>query len=343
MSRFIKIFIRDFLLIGGIGGLVIMLFFVNPMQLLEKGGWSLLWAYYWRGGVGTAVLWLGNAHLANLPDRWVSWVEAPVRRLFWSILITVVFTALAWILLTWLFFSNNHGWDLVAHVKALTLDDFISPLIITFFISIFMHGRGFLLGWKETLVEAERLKKEHISAQYESLKNQINPHFQVNSLNVLASLVHKDADRAEEFIRRLSTVYRYILDSREQEVVSLEEELKVLEAYLFLMDTRFGASLQADIRIEARTGGRIAPLTLQMLVENALKHNEVSKAKPLKIEIFLENDYIVVRNSIQPKNALPDSTGVGLANIQARYQMLSNKEVLISDQDGFFTVKTPII
>ncbi|MCB0531548.1 MAG: histidine kinase [Saprospiraceae bacterium] len=343
MIDFLKTFIRDFLLIGSIGGLVVMLFFANPMQLFEKGGLELLWAYYWRGGIGTAVLWLGNAHLANLPDRWLNWVDAPVRRLVVSVLITVVFTCIAWIFLTWLFFNHRYGWDLGALLRGMTLEDFIPTLVITFLISIFMHGRSFLLGWKETLIEAERLKKEQASARYETLKNQVNPHFLFNSLNVLASLVHKDANQAEEFIRRLSTVYRYILESREQEVVPLEEELAILNAYLFLMDTRFGASLQTVISIPENARGHVAPLTIQMLVENALKHNEASKARPLKIEVFQEDGYIVVRNNLQPKNSLPESTGLGLANIQARYQVLSDKAVLISDQGGFFTVKIPIL
>lgn len=343
MSDFLKKFIRDFLIISSIGGLVILFVFANPAKLFERGGLDLLWAYYWRGGIGTAVLWLGNAHLANLPDRWVSWVEAPGRRLAWSVLITVVFTLVAWVLLSWMFFSNRNGWDLLAQIRSMTVEDFVPTLVITFLISIFMHGRGFLLAWKDALVEAERLKKEQISARYETLKNQVNPHFLFNSLNVLASLVHKDPDQAEQFIRQLSTVYRYILNSRDQEVVSLKEELDILQAYLFLLDTRFGASLQTTINIPSGATGLLAPLTLQMLVENAIKHNEVSKSKPLHIDIFQENGYVVVRNNIQAKNSLPESTGIGLANIQARYQILSGKAVLISNNDGYFTVKTPIL
>ena len=343
MSDFLKKFIRDFLLIAGIGGLVVLFFFANPVKLFERGGWELLWAYYWRGGIGTAVLWLGNAHLANLPDRWVNWVEAPVKRLVVSVLITVIFTTLAWVLLTWLFFTDRYGWNLLLHLQNMTLEDFIPTLVITFLISIFMHGRGFLLGWKETLIEAERLKKEQISARYESLKSQVNPHFLFNSLNVLTALVHKDANQAEQFIRRLSTVYRYILDSRDQEAVPLKEELDILNAYLFLVETRFGKSLEVKINIPPETPGQLAPLTLQMLVENAIKHNEVSKGKPLHIDIFQENGYVVVRNNLQAKNSLPESTGIGLANIQARYQILSGKEVLISNSEGYFTVKTPIL
>lgn len=342
MNETAKKFIRDFILIAAATGIVGVVL-SNPMQLYERGGWRLIWEYYWRGGVGVAILWQGNAYLSNLPDRWINWMDTPVLRLAVSTVITVVYTVIAWILIYWMFLTRGYGWNLFGMIRDMELQDFIPTIIITFFISIFMHGRAFLIGWKNALVEAEKLKKEQISARYEALKNQVNPHFLFNSLNVLSSLVHKDADQAEQFIRRLSTVYRYILESRDKEVVSMEEELEVLQAFLFMLDIRFGASLQTDVRLPEHISGRIAPLTLQMLVENALKHNEASKNNPLSIEIFEENGYLVVRNNIQPKNALPDSTGVGLANIQARYRMLSGKDVLITDNDGFFTVKVPFI
>lgn len=343
MSNKIKQFLTEFLAIAVIGGAFTIFAFANPAKLHARGGWELIWAYYWRAGVGTAVFWMGNAYLSHLPDRWISWVEAPVKRLIISILLTIAFTCLAWILFDWLLIKGWYGQNFRSYLQELTFDDFIPTLIITFFISIFLHGRAFLLNWKETLVEAERLKKEQISARYEALKSQVNPHFLFNSLNVLASLVHKDANQAEQFVRQLSTVYRYILESRDKEIVPLEEELAIVRAYLFLMDIRFGASLQTDIRLSEPARGQVAPLTLQMLVENALKHNEASKANPLRIEIYSENGYLVVRNNLQQKNSLPESTGVGLPNIQARYHVLTGKEVLISDTDGFFTVKVPAI
>jgi len=339
----LKKFVGEFLAIAVIGGAVTIFAFANPAKLFERGGWELIWAYYWRAGVGTATFWLGNAYLSHAPDRWITWLEAPVKRLVISVLLTIVFTCLAWILFSWLLIDGWYGQGFWSYLQELTFDDFVPTLVITFFISVFMHGRAFLLSWKEALVEAERLKKEQISARYEALKSQVNPHFLFNSLNVLAALVHKDADQAEQFIRRLSAVYRYILESRERELVPLEEELAILRAYLFLMDTRFGTSLQTDIRLPEPASGQVAPLTLQMLVENALKHNEASKSHPLRIEIFQENGHITVRNNLQPRNALPESTGIGLENISARYQILSGKPVLISDKDGSFTVQIPLI
>ncbi|MCC6282491.1 MAG: histidine kinase [Saprospiraceae bacterium] len=340
----VKKWIIEFVKITCIGGVALMALFGSPVELYKAGGWLLLWTLFWKNGLATAVFFLGNGYLSEALDRWYSWTEEPLKRLFVSLFFTVAYTSLAFVFVIWLWSFESFGWDFWAVLKSLRARHFIPTLLITFAVSLFLHGRSFLINWKTTLIEAERLKKEQISAKYETLKNQVNPHFLFNSLNVLSSLVHRDADLAEKFIRQLSDVYRYILDSREKEVVPVSEELETLRAYHFLMDIRFGAALQLHISVPDNTRGYIAPLTLQMLLENALKHNEVSKANPLRIDIFLENDdWIVVRNNLSPKNILPDSTGIGLPNIQARYQVLSEKAVLITDHDGFFTVKVPLL
>jgi hypothetical protein len=334
----------DSLKIAAVGGLALMALFGNPVELYEQGGWPLLWSLFWKNGLATAVFWLGNGYISDLGDRWLPWTEAPLKRLFIGIFLTVAYTSVAYVFVAWMWSFGDFGWDLPALVRNLQMRMFVPTMVITFIISLFLHGRSFLLNWKRTLVEAEQLKKEHISARYETLKSQVNPHFLFNSLNVLTSLVHRDPDLAEKFIRQLSNVYRYILDSRDQETVSLEAELQTLRDYLFLMEIRFGPALQASISIPPGTNGSIAPLTLQMLVENALKHNEVSKAHPLQIDVYLEDrEYVVVRNNLQKKGILPESTSLGLANIRARYRIMAGKEVWVSASDGFFTVKVPLL
>ena len=332
----------DFLKIAFVSGLVLVCLFGNPVELYQKGGWYMIWTLFWKSGLATVVFWFGNGYMSEVLDHRLPWTDMPMKRLFVSLSLTILYTSLAFVFIFWLWTFDDFGWDFTAMLTSLRARFFIPTLIITFFISLFLHGRTFLLNWKQTLVEAERLKKDQISARYEALKSQVNPHFLFNSLNVLSSLVHRDADLAEKFIRQLSDVYRYILDSRSKESVPIPEELQTLRAYLFLMDIRFGGALQTHISIPEHSQGFIAPLTLQMLVENALKHNEISKANPLQIDIFMENnDWIVVRNNLAPKTILPESTGIGLANIQAQYQVLAGKGVLITDHDGFFTVKVP--
>ncbi len=296
-------------------------------------------------GVGGALMWSGNGYLAEWLNKRYPWVENSVKRLILTIMTTIVYTFLAWLVLIYVWqivFKGQFG--LKGLYANLNIWSFSGTLMVTLLVSTFVHGNGFLTAWKQTLIEAERLKKDHIAAQYETLKNQVNPHFLFNSFNVLTTLVHKDADLAEQFVRQLSNVYRYVLDSRDKEVVPLEMELKQLEAYIFLMKIRFGESLKIDIKPIFTEGVSVAPLTLQMLIENALKHNAVSKTTPLSIEVFQEGaDYIVVKNLIQLKNSVGESTGVGLENIRSRYKFLSDKAIAVLQEDGFFRVKIPII
>ena len=340
----IKKWSLDLLKIAVAGGVALVFLFGNPVELYKSGGWPLLWTLFWKNGLATTIFWVGNGYLSEVLDRRLSWTEAPLKRLFVSLGLTILYTSLAFVFIFWAWTFDDFGWNFSGMLNSLRARYFIPTLVITFVISLFLHGRSFLLNWKQTLLEAEHLKQDQISARYEALKSQVNPHFLFNSLNVLSSLVHRDADLAEKFIRQLSDVYRYILDSRGKESVPIPEELETLRAYLFLMDIRFGTALHTNISIPDQAQGYIAPLTLQMLVENALKHNEISKANPLNIDIFIENnDWIVVRNNLSPKTILPESTGIGLPNIQAQYQVLAGKGVLITDHDGFFTVKVPVL
>jgi two-component system, LytTR family, sensor kinase len=347
-SKRIKEGLKFFFIGGGILTFLSMFTMKNPTA-------SDFLKYGFLNGLTFTVMGSGNGFLADYIDGYLPWTKNAALRLIVSILATIVYTFIAWVFIIWI-------WVFVTEGQLLSISELINIIpknknayffsqTITFMVSAFMHGRSFLIGWRTSLLEAEKLKKDHIAAQYETLKNQVNPHFLFNSFNVLTTLVHKDADLAEQFVRQLSNVYRYVLDSRDKEVVPLELELKQLEAYIFLMKIRFGESLKADIkpmpvlaRKEATKGVSVAPLTLQMLFENALKHNAVSKNTPLSIEVFQEGtDYIVVKNLIQLKNSVGESTGVGLENICSRYKFLSAKAVIILQEGGFFMVKIPII
>jgi sensor histidine kinase YesM len=336
----VKLLLKFFFIGGGIMTLVTLLMMKNPTinDALKYG---------FLNGFAFSVLGFGNSFLTDSIDKFLPWTKNIPLRLVVSILSTIIYTAIAWVLIVWVWVIVTEGTILglseLIKIIPKNFNSLIMSLSITFFVSTLMHGRSFLINWRETLFVAERLKKERVEAQYETLKNQVNPHFLFNSLNVLTTLVHKDADLAEQFIKQLSNNYRYILDTREREVVSLDEEIKNLEAYIFLMKIRFGESLNCQITVDSN--GQIAPLTLQMLVENALKHNEVSRAHPLSIEVFLaENkEYIVVKNNVQKKNNVADSTGVGLENIKSRYKFLSDKEVVIHQDKDFFIAQIPII
>jgi sensor histidine kinase YesM len=282
-------------------------------------------------------LWIGNEVLSLFISTKISWVEFPVKRLIVGVLSTVSFTVtivwcIVWVWEKALNFSFGGSSGII-----------FSSLIITFIISLFLQGRGFLLSWKNAAVDAETAKKESIKAQYESLKSQVNPHFLFNSLNALTNLVYEDQDKAAKFIKQLSDVYRYVLDTRDREMVSLEEELRFLNAYLFLQQIRFREKLQVKINLNG-VASQVAPLAFQMLIENAIKHNEISQDNPLLIHLYTIDNYLVVENNFQKKSVLKeDSPGIGLDNIRRRYAFLSDRPIEVTQTGKLFSVKLPVL
>ena len=194
-------------------------------------------------------------------------------------------------------------------------------------------------------IQAEELGKEAAQAQFTALRNQVNPHFLFNSLSILSSLVEVDPKLSVQFINRLSKAYRYILEQRDAERIQLRTELDFIESYTFLLRIRFDERLQVHIDVPEADRDRyqIAPLTLQLLVENAVKHNRMSDEEPLIVRIDREGDYLRVANPLQPRPQLEESTGVGLTNIVNRYRLLSTQPVWVGEVEGVFMVKIPLL
>lgn len=195
--------------------------------------------------------------------------------------------------------------------------------------------------------QAEQLKKEHAVAQLDALRNQVSPHFLFNSLSILSSLVHTDARLSEQFIDQLSKVYRYVLENKENDTVLLQTELDFLQSYSFLLKIRFENKFDVKVMLTEAEGAqwKIAPLTLQLLMENAVKHNRMSAEEPLLVHIALEASYLVISNKRRPRlePSAPISTGVGLANISQRYRLLSERPVRIEQNEDWFTIKIPLL
>lgn len=216
---------------------------------------------------------------------------------------------------------------------------FIVILIILFFISGILR---YQIIHQEDLVEKELLKQQSLKNELEALKNQINPHFLFNSLNSLNSLI-RDNKRATTFVNKLSFMYRYILQNGTEDLVTLKEELKFLESYIYLIKTRYRNRFDIIITIlDDALQAKIPALSLQLLVENAVKHNEISENNPLLVKVYYENNYVIVENKIQPRTTFVDSTGKGLANLNIRYNMLINENIVISNKDNIFKIKLPL-
>ncbi|MBB5621817.1 sensor histidine kinase YesM [Pedobacter cryoconitis] len=193
-------------------------------------------------------------------------------------------------------------------------------------------------------IELERTKADNLGAQYELLKQQVNPHFLFNSLNTLKYMVESEDEHSVDFILKLSNFYRFTLESRKLDLIRLAEELEILDAYVFLLKARFeeGIDLSIDINPDYEQS-LIPPFTLQLLVENCIKHNIVSFDKPLKIKLYSEKDMLVVENRLQLKTTREISTGLGLENINQRYTHLLNKAIEIQVSETLFSIKLPII
>lgn len=192
-------------------------------------------------------------------------------------------------------------------------------------------------------IELERTKMDNLAAQYELLKQQVNPHFLFNSLNTLKYMVENQDEHSVDFILKLSDFYRFTLESRKLDLIPVSEELNILEAYIFLLKARFEDGLDISLNIDkAHYSSYIPPFTLQLLIENCIKHNVVSLDKPLHVRICSENDFIIVDNKIQLKRTKEASAGVGLENIKQRYLHLLDKKVIVEPGDTHFTVKLPV-
>jgi len=217
---------------------------------------------------------------------------------------------------------------------------FILLFILVFGTHIFITS---LKDAKELEVIAARQKKESITAQYEALKNQVDPHFFFNSLSVLSSLIYENTELSAEYISHLSKHYRYILETNTDNVVTVGKELEILDSWFFMIRIRYPDCVDLSVKLarETRSKCRILPLSLLMLAENAVKHNVFTKNNQLVVEIIEDNEYIIVRNNINKRRLLQESTGIGLQNIRKRYSLESNKEVLIEESDDYFVVKLP--
>jgi len=283
-----------------------------------------------------ASIWEGNHLLSRINDRF------PNKKISYKLVRHFLSSLLLVGLLTPTFnIAINY------FLQSASLFEGFNQLIgFSFRINLFLQCINAIMVYNNELstarLEAETLKKETSEAQYEALRKQINPHFLFNSFNVLSSIIETDEKLAVHFVEQLSKVYRYLLKTQDLKTVPLEEELDFIESYIFLLRIRFGDNLQFEKKILA-SDNNIPPSTLQLLIENAIKHNEVSKQNPLTIQLERSNGVLIVKNNKNPKQRKEPSEMVGLANIRKRYQLLGAVPPIIEDTDAQYLVKLSLI
>ena len=292
-------------------------------------------------------LGLGNGMLNEYLDSKWSWVKETQKRLVAGIFATLLYTIIAVLIIDYIQLVLISGYDFSEFFEGRLLLTHIFTIIGYLAISVFFHARGFMMNWKAS--QTQKSNKIEIvakteTAKFESLKNQIDPHFLFNSLNVLTSLIGENPKQAERFTTKLSKVYRYVLEQRNKELIPLSEELNFARAYMELLQMRFEDAIQFDIPSEISNEElKIVPLSLQLLLENAVKHNVVSSNKPLKLRIFEENGSLIIENNINHKETIGKSTKVGLKNITDRYNLLTRRSVKITNDGLIFRISLPLL
>lgn len=321
-------------LMGGVIQLIVLLMLGELLQLSAKN----IFINFTFSGIYWLTLTTSSLNSSKWLDKFIPWVENPLKRTVYTIVSIATYTlVIVYVvdLIADMFILGKSFNDATASLNL----GYLEALGVTLGISIIMHGRGFLMSWRQTSIDMEKLKTEQVSTQYQSLKNQVNPHFLFNALNALSSLVYDDQDKAVEFIRKLSRVYRYVLDQKDAEMVKLSDELAFSENFIFLQQIRFGENLKISIS-KTDESGYIPPLAIQLLVENAIKHNVISEKYPLNINIIVDDDEVRISNNIKEKMS-KDSTGIGLKNLKERYNYLTNKEITILNDGKTFEVILP--
>ena len=300
---------------------------------------ALLWIF-----TVLMLLWFGNRLIYKLLNQRFPWAGYTTTRFFLQLLLSTLYS-LSCINFTYYFFRAQTTQRLPDVEQFLVLNIygllFIVPVLSINF------GIFFMMQWKKAHEQSEKFKQENLRTQLESLRMHLDPHFLFNNLNVLSALIQKDPQDAQFFLDRFADVYRYVLQYKKEELVPLAVELEFIRAYNFLLQKRFGNQLQININIAAELPDTVylPPLALQMLLENAIKHNAISAHKPLCITISTgEDGWLTVLNTRNPKNqGNTNLPGTGLENIRQRYKYLSDQEVQVMKTEVSFTVKLPLL
>ncbi len=336
--RFILLLIRDFLILIAIGNGISL--FTFPLDQWSFN--TFLGNCLFSIAIGYPS-WKGMVFLVNWLERKIPWLRHPIKRLVYQVLSLFIFmSAIVFVALSvWIMMSEDMEFSSVV--------DEVVPSLKVAYIFLFlclMLGNTvlFFKKWKEATIQQEELKRAHLALQFQSLKDQVRPHFLFNSLSSLATLINTDAEKATQFVHKLSDVYRYVLEQRENELVPLGEELKFLEDYVYLQKIRFGDSLRVEYAIDLDRNRLIVPLSIQVLVENAIKHNVVSAEHPLVIEILsADREHVIVRNPVRKKEVTETSLGMGLENLGRQVAFFSEEALLVREEADMFIVRIPTI
>ena len=320
---------------------VVLNYILYEERLFHDGKiWLISFPLIYLVGVGS---WRSQVGIQNWIHYTFPGLKQTSRRilLLATLIIPVMSASVTIVLYAWDYFSI-----LGYQVKP---DDYRNVLLVGFSVNLIfvtLYEMDHVMEQlKETTLEKESLKQQSLQHEFDVLKNQVNPHFLFNCFNTLSSLISEDKEKAEAFLNELSKVYRYLLRNNEDGLSTLENEVKFIRSYYGLLKTRHGEALEMILEIDKRYNSYLIPsLTLQLLVENVVKHNQLAKNQPLVIEIFTTaGNKLVVNNNLQRRTVKAPSNRVGLENIKAKYELLNQKGFQVMEDGKNFTVVLPLI
>jgi len=336
--KFILRIFLDFLMLSAIG---------NALSIFMIPGdwWSLHVVFtncLFSIGIGYPA-WKGMSYIIVVLERKLPWLKYPIKRLVSQFLSLTLFSGLVIFLGFAVWIKLSEGLNLES-ILEIVLPSLKVVYIFVFLTLLLGNAVLFFKNWKEATIQQEELKRAHLALQYQTLKDQVRPHFLFNSLSSLVTLINTDPEKATLFVHRLSDVYRYVLEQRENELVPLDEELKFLKDYIYLQQIRFGKNLKVQYKLDLEAKLMVIPLSLQLLVENAIKHNEISDQSPLTVEILSTGqNHIIIKNNLQKKEVPEESLGMGIENLRKRIEIFSSEPLQIFEESGAFIVRIPTI
>ena len=322
-------------------GTVIFVFF-TPVKTFQNYLVTML-----ISGLYSFTIAIGNGWVNDYLNKKYSWVEDTRKRTFFGVVGTLLVNVILVFFCNYVNFIIFQKRDSAEFFSgAMGISNWLT-INVALLISAILHAKGFVEAWKSSTkqeVVQQKLIAKSANAQFESLKNQLDPHFLFNSLNVLSALIDENPDQAQRFTASMSKIYRYVLEQKDKELVTVEEELNFAKTYSDLLKTRFEDSVSFEFKVnEKDLKSYVVPLSLQLLLENCIKHNFATSAKPLHIKIYSENGNLFVENNLQQREQVKESAGIGLSNIVQRYSLLTKQNVFIEKSAIFFKVKIPIL
>lgn len=322
---------------AGISLLILIVFFRDAFNSTSNFFIGLLWSF-----AIVTTQWMGPIIIHLYLDKRIKWMDKPLTRSLIELVSLVIWSVTAFTIVQSVMYYILHGLSPVESFSAIS-GSLLITFLIALFLSVLFTAIGFFMAWRRSVLKEAQLSTEMMSYKYEALKNQINPHFLFNSFNVLSDLVYTDQEQAVKFIRQLSNMFHYVLRSRDKELVPLKEELDFIDSYISLLKTRFGDKIKIDISAGSIDGYLVVPVTIQQLIENAVKHNEVSDKYPLTVSLKREGSYLVISNPVRLKQTGEESEKTGLRNIIQQYSYFTTEELEIKNTGSTFTVKVPLL